>query len=70
MSVTIDGDLNTISANGTVLSFSSRSITIPSGNTLQRPQTPVQGMLRFNTQILELEGYNGNTWSNIRVNLI
>ena len=70
MSITIDADTNTISANGTPLTFFSNSIKIPSGNTQQRPQNPVMGMIRFNTQIVELEGYNGNVWGNIKVNLI
>ena len=69
MSITIDGDLNTISANDIPFTFVSKAITIPSGNIQQRPQNPIAGMLRFNTQTVQLEGYDGNAWSNVKVNL-
>ena len=42
MSITIDGDLNTISANDIPFTFVSKAITIPSGNIQQRPQNPIQ----------------------------
>ena len=38
------------------------SIRIPSGNTAQRPGSPVAGMMRFNTQTNVFEGYNGSNW--------
>ena len=69
MSVVIDGDRNEISSNGRII-FGSETITIPSGNTLQRPVVAREGMIRFNTQIGSLEGYNGNAWSNLRVELV
>lgn len=52
------------------LSLSGISITpdymaIPSGNILQRPISPEPGMIRFNTQIGKLEGYDGSSWANI-----
>lgn len=52
------------------LSLSGISITpdymaIPAGNTLQRPVTPEPGMIRFNTEIAKIEGYDGTNWANI-----
>lgn len=69
MSVILNGDSNEISSNGRII-FGSETITIPSGNTLQRPGVAREGMIRFNTQIGSLEGYNGNTWSNLKVELV
>jgi hypothetical protein len=43
---------------------STGALTISKGNTSQRP-SPVSGMLRFNTQTTEFEGYNGTTWSSV-----
>lgn len=37
-------------------------LTIPSGNTAQRPSPANTGMLRFNTTLGYAEVYNGNTW--------
>ena len=38
------------------------SIRIPSGNTAQRPNPAVAGMMRYNTQTNVFEGYNGSNW--------
>jgi hypothetical protein len=38
---------------------------IPSGNTLQRPDPAEAGMIRLNTDIAKLEGYDGTVWANI-----
>jgi hypothetical protein len=52
----------TATANST---FSSTgALTISKGDTSQRP-TPVSGMLRFNTQTTEFEGYNGTAWASV-----
>ena len=66
MSITIDGELNTISKNGTILNFNNFSVEIPTGNTLQRPSIPVSGMIRFNTDTKRVEGYDGTLWINIQ----
>jgi hypothetical protein len=39
---------------------STGSITVPSGTTAQRPASPVNGMLRYNTTIPRLEIYINN----------
>lgn len=52
----------TVSANSAFTSTG--ALTISKGDTSQRP-TPVSGMLRFNTQTSEFEGYNGTVWSSV-----
>lgn len=44
---------------------STGALTISKGNTAARPGTPVSGMLRFNTQTSEFEGYNGTAWASV-----
>lgn len=40
-------------------------IQAPTGTTLQRPETPAIGMIRFNTTAGCFEGYTGSTWINL-----
>ncbi len=44
---------------------STGALTISKGNTAARPGSPTSGMLRFNTQTSEFEGYNGTTWASV-----
>lgn len=37
-------------------------LKLPLGNTVQRPASPIAGMVRFNTTLGYAEVYNGNTW--------
>lgn len=37
-------------------------VTLPKGTTAERPGTPVEGMLRFNTDTNLVEYYNGTQW--------
>jgi hypothetical protein len=41
------------------------SVTVPIGTTAQRPGTPVEGMLRYNTQTDELEVYKASAWKTV-----
>jgi len=43
---------------------SSGAVTVPVGTTAQQP-SPATGMLRFNTDITQFEGYNGVSWSGV-----
>ena len=43
---------------------STGALLISKGNTAARP-SPVSGMLRFNTQTTEFEGYNGTAWASV-----
>jgi hypothetical protein len=38
-------------------------LTVPTGNTSQRPVTPAPGQLRFNTETSQLETYNGSSFA-------
>ena len=50
--------------NNDVIINSTGSLTIPDGTEAERP-TGVTGMIRFNTDITQFEGYNGSAWSSI-----
>jgi len=52
----------TATGNGLVTITGTSGITIPSGNTAQRPVIPVVGTVRFNTLTQNLETYTGNSW--------
>lgn len=41
------------------------SITVPIGNTSQQPGSPVEGMIRYNSQTDRFEGYENSTWKNL-----
>lgn len=46
-----------------VVTFSSTgALILPVGTTAQRPASPVNGMLRYNTTLLRVEGYANNAW--------
>ena len=40
-------------------------VDMAKGTTAQRPGSPVQGMIRFNTTTSKFEGYNGSDWINL-----
>lgn len=41
---------------------STNTIILPIGTTAQRPSSPVNGMMRYNTTLVKVEGYANNTW--------
>jgi hypothetical protein len=41
---------------------STSDLSLPSGTTAQRPATPLQGMIRYNTTINDTEYYDGAAW--------
>jgi len=47
---------------GGVIINSTQSLQIPVGTTAQRPGTPTNGMVRYNTSLLRYEGYNNGYW--------
>ena len=47
---------------GSVIVNSQTSLQIPVGTTLERPATPTNGMIRFNTTMNRFEGWNGTYW--------
>lgn len=42
-----------------------RGLVIPVGTTAQRPSSPMQGLIRYNTSISQFEGYNGTSYISI-----
>jgi hypothetical protein len=72
--ITFNG--NTISsnqANGNIMIFAPGSgivqfvgedaIGLPAGNVIARPSSPYTGYIRFNTEISDIEYWNGTTWT-------
>jgi hypothetical protein len=58
------GAFTNFSASGTADFTSTGAVKIPVGTQAQRP-SPVAGMLRFNDDTDEFEGYNGTAWSSV-----
>jgi hypothetical protein len=58
------GAFTDFSASGTANFTSTGSVKIPVGTTAQRP-APSAGMLRFNDDSDEFEGYNGTAWASV-----
>jgi hypothetical protein len=52
-----------IGPNGTVAFGGVGQTRIPSGTTAQRSASPVNGMIRFNTDLNQYEGYRNGSWS-------
>ena len=44
------------------LESGSTSVVMPSGNSATRPVGPVFGQFRFNTDVAQIEFYNGSIW--------
>jgi hypothetical protein len=57
----------TIHVSGNGIFLGTGAIKVPGGSTGQRPATPLQGMIRFNTTDGEWEGYDGVQWRLIGV---
>jgi hypothetical protein len=54
----------TLTANGLglVQVSGTAGLVIPSGNTTQRPSPALTGTIRINTELGQIEGWDGNTW--------
>jgi len=58
-----------VNLDDAVVMTSTNNVTLPSGTTAQRPVSPVNGMIRYNTDIVtggELEVYQSSTWRSLR----
>jgi len=55
----------TISATGDVTFSGTGATKLQASTTANRPGTPAQGMLRYNTTLAQFEGYNGADWGGI-----
>lgn len=49
-------------ANLQSLTITGNQMVLPTGNSAQRPGSPVQGMMRFNTETGSIEVYSGTEW--------
>jgi hypothetical protein len=55
----------TATFGGDVLLTGTGVLDLPVGTTAQRPGSPTSGMIRFNTDLTQFEGYNGSAWSSV-----
>jgi len=56
----------TIPTNGTVTSLTTLGyLQVPSGTTAQRPYSPANGMIRYNSTQSTFEGYSSSAWSSL-----
>ena len=56
----------TVNADKQVILGTTESVTVPKGTTAERPSTPVEGMLRYNTDYSEFEAYQNSQWRELR----
>ena len=59
------GAFTTLTATADSAFTSTGALTISKGTVAQRPGSPAAGMLRFNDDSDEFEGYNGTTWASV-----
>jgi hypothetical protein len=52
--------------NDYVILDSTNTVLVPKGTTAQRPDSPTNGHLRYNTTLNELEIYQENAWRSVR----
>jgi len=50
---------------GNVILATTTALELPDGTTGQRPGTPVNGMIRYNTTLNQFEGYKASAWGAI-----
>lgn len=67
--ITTDGTIGNIvlqpTGTGLVVIDANTGLVVPVGNTAQRPSPATQGTIRFNTQTLRVEVYDGTEWDTI-----
>ena len=59
------GAFTTLAASGDVTFSGTGATKLQASTTANRPGTPAQGMLRYNTTLSQFEGYNGTDWGGI-----
>lgn len=55
-----------VGIGGDVVINSTNNMLLPKGTTSERPVTPENGMVRFNTTTSEVEVYQGSSWRSLR----
>ena len=63
--ISSSGDFNIVPGSGLVNINATGALTLPTGTTAQRP-TEVAGQLRYNSDLIRFEGYNGTNWINLK----
>lgn len=58
-------ELDTEVTNKVVQTSTTGAAVIPTGTTVQRPGSPVEGHFRRNSELGQWEGYDGSQWSGI-----
>ena len=67
MSINIDHQQNTISSsNKTITVDHTGSLVVPKGTTAERPSAPVDGAIRYNTDLTQLEVLISSTWEKVQ----
>lgn len=54
-----------IKIQGDTVIYDDKVFKVGSGTTAQRPQTPTEGMIRYNTDLETFEGYSNGMWGAI-----
>ena len=71
MSINIDHQQNTIaSSSKTITVDHTGSIVVPKGTTAERPSAPVDGAIRFNTDLTQLEVLVASSWEKVQVGAV
>jgi hypothetical protein len=60
-----DGKFTTLAANGNVSFTATGFLLIPSGTTAERPVSPANGYIRYNTSLNQFEGYANGVWGSL-----
>lgn len=55
-----------VSSGGEVVVNTTNNMLVPKGTTSERPITPSNGMVRYNTTLNEMEVYQGSAWRRLR----
>lgn len=63
LEVTQHADIYTIDTTGNVNVGGTGHMKVPSGNTAQRTSLPIDGMMRYNYELLQYEGVTGGAWA-------
>lgn len=53
----------TVTLSNTIILSGTGAVTIPAGTTGQRPGSPANGMIRYNSDLAAYEGATGSSWS-------
>ena len=61
-----DGNISlTPNGNGVIISDSTTAFKLPTGNNINRPEYPTQGMIRYNHTLATVEVYDGAEWKSL-----